>query len=242
MSSRPGTNRLSRCASHRIGKGPVAQPDSRSRGPGHLVGAVFGGDSVAFLSQMTEGPTVDAFRRLVKRPVFSYGTVDNRAPGASPTSRSSPRTHPSCSRANGPAGGAATSTTNSSSPTSTCRRRKCSPDQSNFSPSGEAGNDDQLIMIDDPRVATAYAIEAVRVFDHLQFRDGSRDAFGPRASGWPKPLHPSGSRCKSRSPSAAPMRRGSTASTSPTPKRSATASYSPHKRALQAASVGLATS
>ena len=43
MSSRPGTNRLSRCASHRIGKGPVAQPDSRSRGPGHLVGAVFGG-------------------------------------------------------------------------------------------------------------------------------------------------------------------------------------------------------
>jgi len=45
-------------------------------------------------------------------------------------------------------------------------------------------------MIDDPRVATAYAIEAVRVFDHLQFRDGSRDAFGPRASGWPKPLHP----------------------------------------------------
>ena len=111
---------------------------------------------------------------------LSYGTVDNRAPGASPTSRSSPRTHPSCSRANGPAGGAATSTTNSSSPTSTCRRRKCSPDQSNFSPSGEAGNDDQLIMIDDPRVATAYAIEAVRVFDHLQFRDRMRDAFGPR--------------------------------------------------------------
>ena len=35
-------------------------------------------------------------------------------------------------------------------------------------------------MIDDPRVATAYAIEAVRVFDHLQFRDRMRDAFGPR--------------------------------------------------------------
>ena len=34
--------------------------------------------SVAFLSQMTKGPTVEAFRRSVKRPVFSYGTVDKR--------------------------------------------------------------------------------------------------------------------------------------------------------------------
>jgi phosphatidylserine/phosphatidylglycerophosphate/cardiolipin synthase-like enzyme len=49
---------------------------------------------------------------------------------------------------------------------------------SNFSPSGEAGNGDQLIIIDDPKIATAYAIEAVRVFDHLQFRDRMRGAFG----------------------------------------------------------------
>jgi hypothetical protein len=49
---------------------------------------------------------------------------------------------------------------------------------SNFSPSDEAGNGDQLIMIDDPKIATAYAIEAVRVFDHLQFRDRMRGAFG----------------------------------------------------------------
>ena len=33
-------------------------------------------------------------------------------------------------------------------------------------------------MIDDPKIATAYAIEAVRVFDHLQFRDRMRGAFG----------------------------------------------------------------
>jgi hypothetical protein len=46
------------------------------------------------------------------------------------------------------------------------------------SPSGEAGNGDQLIMIDDPKIATAYAIEAVRVFDHPQFRDRMRGAFG----------------------------------------------------------------
>ena len=34
--------------------------------------------SVAFLGQMTQGPTVEAFRRLMGRPVFSYGTVDMR--------------------------------------------------------------------------------------------------------------------------------------------------------------------
>ena len=52
---------------------------------------------------------------------------------------------------------------------------------SNFSPSGEAGNGDSLIEIDDRKVATAYAIEAVRVFDHLQFRNKMRAAFGANA-------------------------------------------------------------
>jgi hypothetical protein len=41
---------------------------------------------------------------------------------------------------------------------------------SNLSPTGERGNGDNLVMIEDPRVATAYAIEALRVFDHLHFR------------------------------------------------------------------------
>jgi len=50
----------------------------------------------------------------------------------------------------------------------------------NFAPSGEAGNGDQLIMIDDPTIATAYAIEGVRVFDHLRFRDRMRGAFGAK--------------------------------------------------------------
>lgn len=36
-------------------------------------------------------------------------------------------------------------------------------------------------MIEDQRVATAYAIEAVRVFDHLQFRNRMRAAFGSSA-------------------------------------------------------------
>src|SRR5262249_15896678 len=51
---------------------------------------------------------------------------------------------------------------------------------SNFSPSGEEDNGDHLIMIEDRKIATAYAIEAARVFDHLQFRNRMRDAFGAK--------------------------------------------------------------
>jgi hypothetical protein len=40
---------------------------------------------------------------------------------------------------------------------------------SNLSESGEKGNGDHLIMIEDPRVATSYAIQAVLIFDHLHF-------------------------------------------------------------------------
>ncbi len=41
---------------------------------------------------------------------------------------------------------------------------------SNLSVSGEQKNGDNLVMIEGPRVATSYAIEALRVFDHLHFR------------------------------------------------------------------------
>ena len=51
---------------------------------------------------------------------------------------------------------------------------------SNFSPSGESGNGDHLIMIEDRKIATAYAIEAVRVFDHLHFRNRMRNALGKK--------------------------------------------------------------
>jgi phosphatidylserine/phosphatidylglycerophosphate/cardiolipin synthase-like enzyme len=42
---------------------------------------------------------------------------------------------------------------------------------SNFSPSGETGNGDHMIRIEDQRVAVAYALDALRMFDHLAFRD-----------------------------------------------------------------------
>jgi phosphatidylserine/phosphatidylglycerophosphate/cardiolipin synthase-like enzyme len=47
---------------------------------------------------------------------------------------------------------------------------------SNLSKNGESGNGDNLVMIEDPRVATSYAIEALRIFDHLHFRSRMQSA------------------------------------------------------------------
>jgi PLD-like domain len=47
---------------------------------------------------------------------------------------------------------------------------------SNLSDSGEQKNGDNLVLIEDPKVATSYAIEALRVFDHLHFRFKMQDA------------------------------------------------------------------
>jgi hypothetical protein len=47
---------------------------------------------------------------------------------------------------------------------------------SNLSESGEGNNGDNLVMIEDPRVATSYAIEALRIFDHLHFRSRMQSA------------------------------------------------------------------
>ncbi len=54
---------------------------------------------------------------------------------------------------------------------------------SNLSVSGEEKNGDNLVMIEDPRVATSYAIEALRIFDHLQFRTKMRAASSAKDSG-----------------------------------------------------------
>jgi phosphatidylserine/phosphatidylglycerophosphate/cardiolipin synthase-like enzyme len=49
---------------------------------------------------------------------------------------------------------------------------------SNLSPGGETGNGDNLIMIQDQRVAVSFALEALRIFDHLQFRAKMQAATG----------------------------------------------------------------
>ena len=55
---------------------------------------------------------------------------------------------------------------------------------SNLSPSGEEGNGDNLVVIQDQKVATSYAIEALRIFDHLHFRVRMQKALsGKRGKG-----------------------------------------------------------
>lgn len=143
--------------------------------------------SVAFLSQMKSGPTIEAFQRLMSRPVFSYGTVDKRGslelrkPDGSIgvvdfayLARKAPE--PFASEWSGGKGRNIHHkfvVTDFSLPSA-----KVFTGSSNFSPSGEKGNGDHLIMIEDRKVAAAYAIEAARVFDHLQFRNRMRDVFG----------------------------------------------------------------
>jgi hypothetical protein len=68
---------------------------------------------------------------------------------------------------------------------------------SNLSTSGEAANGDNLVMIEDARVATSYAIEALRVFDHLHFRTVMSDGFSNDKETKPSGAHTVASRAKS---------------------------------------------
>jgi phosphatidylserine/phosphatidylglycerophosphate/cardiolipin synthase-like enzyme len=54
----------------------------------------------------------------------------------------------------------------------------------NFSIPADAENGENLVMVANRTVATAYMIEAVRIYDHYQFRVARADA----AAGTPRPL------------------------------------------------------
>ena len=69
------------------------------------------------------------------------------------------------------------SITNSSSPISTCRWSRYSPAHPIFRRAA-SWNGDNLVIIQEFRIAISYAIEALRVFDHLHFRTVMSDAFG----------------------------------------------------------------
>lgn len=152
--------------------------------------------SLAFLSQMRSGPTRDAFDRLVRRPIFSCGTVDRRGglelvkPDGS---RGVVDFRYLGERAPEPfrrewSGGKGRNVhhkflvTDFNLPTA-----KVFTGSSNFSPSGEKDNGDHLILIEDRKIATAYAIEALRIFDHLQFRNRMREAEAALERGAPPP-------------------------------------------------------
>lgn len=62
----------------------------------------------------------------------------------------------------------------------------------NMSVNGEEKNGDNLICIRDSRVATSYAIEAIRIFDHLEFRSKMQASEAPQTLTLAKPTNISG--------------------------------------------------
>jgi phosphatidylserine/phosphatidylglycerophosphate/cardiolipin synthase-like enzyme len=141
--------------------------------------------AIAFLNQIKSGPTKEAVDRVMTRQVFSYG-ISDKAGGLA-------LTKPDGSiglvdfkflAAHAPepfksewSGGKGINIhhkfviTDFNLPTA-----KVFVGSSNLSPAGEAKNGDHLIMIEDRLVATSYAIEALRVFDHLHFRTKMKKA------------------------------------------------------------------
>jgi phosphatidylserine/phosphatidylglycerophosphate/cardiolipin synthase-like enzyme len=141
--------------------------------------------NVAFLNQIKSGPTKEAFDRLLKRPVFSYGVCDKagglevRKPDGTVglvdfayLAKNAPE--PFKSEWSGQKGiniHHKFVVTDFNMPTAKVFSGSC-----NLAPGGEEGNGDHLIMIEDPKVAQGYAIEALRVFDHLHFRSVMKKA------------------------------------------------------------------
>jgi PLD-like domain len=142
--------------------------------------------SIAFLYQTKSGPTREAIDRLLKKHVFSYGISDKlggltvKKPDGSfglVDFNYLAEVTPMPFKAEWSGGKGIHEhhkfvVTDFSLPTA-----RVFTGSSNLSPSGEAKNGDNLVMIEDPRVATSYAIEALRVFDHLHFRSVMSDAF-----------------------------------------------------------------
>ena len=142
--------------------------------------------AVAFLNQIKSGPTKEAFDRLIARPIFSYGISDEDGSMAIKKPDDSiglvdfaylAKNAPEPFKSEW-SGGQGINVhhkfvvTDFNLPTA-----KVFTGSSNLAPSGESGNGDHLIMIEDRKIATAYAIEALLVFDHLHFRSTMKTAF-----------------------------------------------------------------
>lgn len=142
--------------------------------------------SIAFLNQTKSGSVRKALDRLATRPLFSYGVVDQAGKSLNvhkPDGTVGVVDFAYLAKNAPPPFGAEWQggkginlhnkfvVTDFGLPTA-----KVFTGSSNLSPSGESGNGDHLVMIQDPVVATAYAIEAVRLFDHLHFRSKMSEA------------------------------------------------------------------
>jgi phosphatidylserine/phosphatidylglycerophosphate/cardiolipin synthase-like enzyme len=184
---------------------------------------------IAFLNQMKSGAVREAVDRLMGKSVFSYGISDKKGglevhkpdgslglvdfeylAGVTPM--------PFKAEWSGGAGiheHHKFVVTDFNLPTA-----KVFTGSSNLSPSGEAGNGDNLVMIEDPRVATSYVIEALRVFDHLHFRTVMSDALGKiaahgKAAKTSAAAKKAGATKKSKSATAKAAAKGSSKGTAP---------------------------
>lgn len=147
--------------------------------------------AVAFLNQDSKGPVRQALDRLEGKPLFSYG-IANRKTGLKLTKPDGSTglvdfeylaAHaPEPFRSEWSGGQGITIhhkfvVTDFNLPTA-----KVFAGSSNLSVSGEEGNGDHLFQIGNARVATAYAIEAMRMFDHLHFRTKMQATAGAEKS------------------------------------------------------------
>ena len=154
--------------------------------------------SIAFLNAIKSGPTRSALDRLAARPLFSYGVVDEDSGLALQKPDGSigvvdfaylAGKAPEPFRTEWSGGGGINIhhkfvVTDFNTPAASVFTGS-----SNLAPGGEAKNGDHLVRIQDPRVATAYAIEALRMFDHLHFRVKMKaEQAAPRAPGALPPL------------------------------------------------------
>jgi phosphatidylserine/phosphatidylglycerophosphate/cardiolipin synthase-like enzyme len=141
--------------------------------------------SFAFMNQIKTGAVREALDRLIERPIFSYGIVNND-------------TDMEIKKPSGEIGLVDFEYLAKLAPEPFKREwsggqgihihhkfavvdfdqphGKVYTGSSNFSPAGESDNGDHMLVIENQRVAAAYAIEALRVFDHLAFRSRMKDA------------------------------------------------------------------
>jgi hypothetical protein len=145
--------------------------------------------AVVFLNQLT-GRVRDTLEELVHRSTFSYG-ISQRTGGLSVFKPDGSRglvsfaylageaPEPFSTEWSSYAGGNSRSNvlhhkfvvTDFNTP-----QAKVFTGSSNMAAGGEEDNGDHLILIEDSRVATAYAVEALRTFDHFHFRVAMREA------------------------------------------------------------------
>jgi hypothetical protein len=145
--------------------------------------------AVVFLNQLT-GQVRDALEELMHRSTFSYGISQRR--GALSVFKpdgtrglvsfaylANDAPEPFSSEWSSYAGGNSRSNvlhhkfvvTDFNKPSA-----KVFTGSSNMAAGGEKENGDHIIMIEDGRVATAYAVEALRSFDHFHFRIAMQEA------------------------------------------------------------------